>query len=216
MEPHVQQNTDGTLTLSITLPAPSDGLSMLAQEERLMEALNAVGRAGARHLPGGFDAGGEPLLHAARKWTSKGKIAKFYETPWGEVLLERHLYQHSLGGATFCPLEGRARIVGGTATPHLARSLAHKYANSNARAVVRDLEENHARPSAGSGPKGKLAPSYIADVAGAVAGAAGQPVVEASAHAAQSAPEEVSSIVLSLDGTCALFCEEGFKQCRRP
>ena len=204
MEPHVQQNTDGTLTISITLSAPSDGLSMLAQEERLMEALNAVGRAGARHLLGGFDAGGEPLFHAARKWTSKGKIAKFYETPWGEVLLDRHLYQPSKGGATFCPLEGRARIVGGTATPHLARSLAHKYANSNARAVVRDLEENHAR---------KLAPSYIADVAGAVAGAAGQPVVEASAHAAQSSPEEVSSIVLSLDGTCALFCEEGFKQC---
>ena len=207
MEPHVQHNADGTLTISITLPAPSDQFSMLTQEERLMEALNAVGRAGARHLLGGFDAGGEPLFHAGRKWTSKGKIAKFYETPWGEVILDRHLYQHSHGGATFCPLESRARIVGGTATPHLARSLSHKYANSNARAVVRDLEENHAR---------KLAPSYVADVAAAVAGAAGQPVVEASAHAAQSAPEEVSSIVLSLDGTCALFCEEGFKQCRRP
>jgi len=204
MEPKVQPNEDGTLTISITLPPASDRLSMLAQEEALMEAVNAVGRAAARHVLGGFDAPGTPLPHAGRKWTSKGKIAKIYETPWGEVVLERHLYQHSGGGATLCPLEGRARIVGGTATPHLARSLAHKYANSNARAVGRDLEENHAR---------KLAPSYIAAVAEAVADAAGEPVVEQQAHAAQSPPAEVQSLVLSLDGTCALFCEEGFKQC---
>lgn len=204
MEPKVQPNADGTLTISITLPPATDRVSMLAQEERLMEAVNAVGRAGARHLLGGFDAPGTPLFHVRRKWTSKGKIAKCYETPWGEVVLERHLYQHSGGGETLCPLEARARIVGGTATPHLGRSLAHKYANANARAVVRDLEENHAR---------KLAPSYVAAVAEAVAEAAGQPVVEARAHAPQSAPAEVASVVLGLDGTCALFCEEGYKQC---
>lgn len=204
MEPQVQANDDGTLTISITLPVASAELSMLAQEERLMEAVNAVGRAGAAHLLAGFDAQGQALLHVGRKWTSKGRVAKIYETPWGEVVLERHLYQHSGGGATLCPLEARARIVGGTATPHLARSLGHKYANSNARAVVRDLEENHAR---------KLAPSYVADIAQAVAEAAGQPIVEQNAHAPQSPPAAVRSVVLGLDGTCALFCQEGFKQC---
>jgi len=204
MEPKVRPHADGTLTISITLPAATAELSLLAQEERLMEAINAVGRAGARHLLGGFDAPGQPLLQAGRKWTSKGKVAKIYETPWGAVVLPRHLYQHSGGGATLCPLETRARIVGGTATPHLARSLGHKYANTNARAVVRDLEENHAR---------KLAPSYVADIAQAIAAAAGQPIVEDHAHAPQSAPEQVASAVLGLDGTCALFCEEGFKQC---
>lgn len=204
MQPETRLNPDGTVTYSITLPQASADLSMLEQEERLMEALNAVGRAGARHLLGAFDAHGQPLVHEQRNWTSKGKVAKIYETPWGEVLLERHLYQTSSGGATFCPLEGRARIVGGTATPHLARSLGHKYANSNARAVVRDLQENHGR---------KLAPSYVADIAQAVAEAAGQPVVEQNAHAPQSAPREVASAVLGLDGTCALFCQEGFKQC---
>jgi len=169
-----------------------------------MEAINAVGRAGARHLLGGFDAPGQPLLQAGRKWTSKGKVAKINETPWGEVLLQRHLYEHSGGGANLCPLETRARIVGGTATPHLAHSLGHKYAHTNTRAVVRDLEENHAR---------KLDPSYVADIAQATAEAAGQPIVEDHAHAPQSAPEQVASAVLGLDGTCALFCEEGFKQC---
>lgn len=204
MEPKVQANDDGTLTISITLSAASDAVSMLTQEERLMEAINAVGRAGAAHLLAGFDTQGQPLLHAGRKWTSKGRVAKIYETPWGEVILHRHLYQHSGGGATLCPLETGARIVGGSATPHLARSLGHKYANNNARAVVRDLEENHAR---------KLAPSYVADIAQAIAEAAGQPLVEQNAHAPQSAPAEVASAVLGLDGTCALFCGEGFKQC---
>ena len=204
MEPQVRTHPDGTVTFSITLPPATDQVSMLEQEERLMEALNAVGRAGARHLLGGFDAPGTPLSHAGGKWTSKGRVARIYENPWGEVLLARHLYQSRDGGATLCPLEGRARLVGGSATPHRARSLAHKYANTNARAMVRDLEENHGR---------KLAPSSIADVAAAVAGAAGDPVVENNAHAPQSPPAEVASLVLSLDGTCALFCKEGFQQC---
>lgn len=204
MQPEVRTHPDGSVTYSITVPPPDASLSMLAQEERLMQALNAVGRAGARHLLGTFDTAGQPLAHAGRTWSSKGKVAKIYETPWGEVMVERHLYQTSSGGATHCPLERAARIVGGSATPHLARSLGHKYANSNARAVVRDLEENHGR---------KLAPSYVADIAAAVAAAAGEPVVEQSAHAPQSAPRQVASAVLGLDGTCALFCQEGFKQC---
>lgn len=204
MQPETRINADGTVTFSITLPAASANMSMLAQEERLMEALNAVGRAGAKHLLSGFDPNGEPLMQAGRKWTAKGKVAKFYETPWGEVMVERHLYQTSSGGTTICPLEDAARIVGGTATPHLARSLGHKYANSNARAVVRDLEENHGR---------KLAPSYVADIAQAIADAAGQPVVEQNAHAPQSPRAQVHTIVLSLDGTCALFCDDGFKEC---
>jgi hypothetical protein len=204
MEPKIQANEDGTLTISITLPAATASESMLSQEERLMDALNAVGRVGALHLLQGFDTKGEPIAYGQRKWTSKGKIAKFYETPWGEVLLERHLYQHSGGGATLCPLEEHARIIGGSATPHLARSLGHKYANNNARAVVRDLEENHAR---------KLAPSYVSDIATAIAEAAGEPVLEQNAHETQSSPEAVKSVVLGLDGTCALFCEEGYKQC---
>jgi hypothetical protein len=51
-------------------------------------------------------------------------------------MVERHVYQTSAGGATLCPFETKARILGGTATPLLARSLAHKYGNHNARAVA--------------------------------------------------------------------------------
>ena len=192
------------MTISITLPPGTGGGSLLRAEEQLMEAVNAAGRAAMSELLPRFDSEGEALLYEGRKWTTKGKVSKIYETPWGEVMVERHVYQTSAGGSTRSPLEERARITGGTATPHLARSLSHKYANGNARAVVRDLEENHGR---------KLAPSYVADIAAAVAQAAGDPVVERRAHAPQSPRRAVKTLVLGLDGTCALFCEEGFKQC---
>lgn len=206
MQPEVQrqENPDGSVTFSLTMPPATMQGGMLAQEEALMVGLNAVGRAAAAHLLGGFDADGLPLEHQGRTHTSKGKVSKIYETPWGEVVQERYLYQHSGGGTTFCPLEERARIVGGTATPHLARSLGHKLANSNARAVVRDLLENHGR---------KLCVSYVIDVANAVAEAASAPEVERQAHVLQTPPAQVATAVLSLDGTCAYFLGEGFKQC---
>jgi hypothetical protein len=33
-------------------------------------------------------------------WTTKGKVSKIYETAWGGVMVERHVYQTSAGGAT--------------------------------------------------------------------------------------------------------------------
>lgn len=204
MEPVISRQPDGTLTISITLPAGTGGGSLLRAEEALQQAVNAVGCAAMRELLPRFDDGGQSFVREGRKWTTKGKVSKIYETAWGEVMVERHVYQTSAGGATLCPFENKARISGGTATPLLARSLAHKYANHNARAVVRDLEENHGR---------KLAPSYVADIARAVADAASEPVVEERAHAPQSPRKNVHTLVLGLDGTCALFCKEGFKSC---
>ena len=204
MQPKVERHPDGSLTISLTLPPGGNAGSLLNEEEQLMEALNTVGRKSMEHVLTRYDTDGGPLLIAGTKWTSKGAVSKIYETPWGEVMLARHLYQSSAGGATLCPLEQTARITAGSATPHLARSLGHKYANANALAVVRDLLENHGR---------KLSPSYVAGVAAAVAEAAGALVVEQNAHAPQSGPAEVQTAVLGLDGTCALFCKEGFKQC---
>jgi hypothetical protein len=204
MEPKIQQNADGSVTVSITIPKPSAAISMIAQEGELMAALNVVGVSACAHLLASFDSDGKPLFHANRKWTSKGRVLKIYESPWGEVPLERHLYQTSEGGQTWCPLEDRACIAGGSATPSLARSLAYKYVFFNARATARDLRENHAR---------FLAPSYVADIAAAVADAAAEPTVEQSAHAPQCDPALVRTLALGLDGTCAFFSGEGQKQC---
>lgn len=204
MEPVISRQPDGTVTISITLAAGTGGGSLLKLEEQIQQAVNAVGRTAMREVLPRFDDAVPRFVSEGRTWTTKGKVSKIYETAWGEVMVERHVYQTSAGGATLCPFETKARILGGTATPLLARSLAHKYGNHNARAVVRDLEENHGR---------KPAPSYVADIARAVADAASEPIVEQRAHAPQSPRKNVHTLVLGWDGTCALFCKEGFKSC---
>lgn len=204
MRPNVTRNSDGSMTVTFTIPAASKTRSLLRVEERITSALNEAGRESMRHVLSEFDVAGSPIMRDSRQWTTKGLVDKIYETPWGEVMLARHLYQSSAGGKTWCPMEENAGIIGGSATPHLARSLSHKYANKNARAVVRDLEENHGR---------KLAASYVSDIAAAVAKMAGSPVVEQRAFIPESKPDDVFTATLSLDGTCALFCKEGFKQC---
>lgn len=76
--------------------------------------------------------------------TSKGKVGKRYETPYGAVDLERHVYQSSRGGKTYCPLDDKARIVT-SSTPSFAKMISHKYARSSAKEVAEDMEKNHGR-----------------------------------------------------------------------
>jgi hypothetical protein len=70
---------------------------------------------------------------------------KFFQTPYGEVLLARYAYQKAGGGKTVCRLEQGAHILR-NATPRFAKMVAHKLAQNAALDVQRDLEEKHARP----------------------------------------------------------------------
>ena len=74
-------------------------------------------------------------------------------------MVERHVYQRSGGGKTYCPLEREARIIM-TSTPLFAKQVSSKLAYGSARDVQRDLGENHRRP---------VAVSYIQRVSEAVA-----------------------------------------------
>src|SRR5439155_290660 len=73
-------------------------------------------------------------LIGGMKWTSKGEEPKYYQTPYGEVEVLRHVYQTSAGGKTFCPLEREARIVV-TSTPRFAKVVANKFARSGSTQV---------------------------------------------------------------------------------
>ena len=57
---------------------------------------------------------------------------------YGEIQIERHLYQTSKGGTTYCPLERDARIIL-TSTPKFASQVSHKITNAAASSVVEDL-----------------------------------------------------------------------------
>jgi hypothetical protein len=132
--------------------------SMLESEETILNALNEAGCIATGEALKRFDTDGSAILIGGMKWTSKGEEPKYYQTPYGEVEVLRHVYQTSAGGKTFCPLERDARIVV-TSTPRFAKVVAHKFACGGSTQVESDLAENHGR---------HVARSYLQNLADAV------------------------------------------------
>jgi hypothetical protein len=132
---------------------------------------------------------------------TKGEQPKAYQTPYGEVVVHRHVYQRSGGGKTYCPLEREARIII-TSTPLFAKQVSSKLAYGPARDVQRDLKENHRR---------SVAVSYIQRVSEAVAS-----IIEAKEESWNYAPPkldvEIKSVAIGLDGTCMLLCDTGWRE----
>jgi len=118
--------------------------SMLEAEESILRAVNAVGNVATGEALKRFDADGDSIVVGGAKWYSKGKLSKIYNTPYGVVSAQRHVYQPAEGGKTFCPMDDRARIIR-KATPRFAKIVSHKFARGAAAQVVEDLEQNHGR-----------------------------------------------------------------------
>src|ERR1700692_4086692 len=93
--------------------------SMLEAEESILQGVNAVGDVATGEALKRFDADGDPIMMGGIKWYSKGKQSKNYNTPYGVVSVERHVYQRAEGGSTFCPMDDSARIIR-KATPRFA------------------------------------------------------------------------------------------------
>lgn len=196
-KPTVTRNGDRlTIQVEVTL-----GGSMLACEEAILGALNEAGSAATGEALQRFDTDGSRLELGGELWFSKGRQPKRYQTPYGELSIERHVYQRSRGGKTYCPLERNARIVV-TSTPRFAKLIAHKFAAGSSIAVRRDLAENHART---------VARSYLQGVAEAV-GAVAQAKEEAWSYETPRVDGEVASVALGLDGTCMLLCDDGWRE----
>jgi hypothetical protein len=187
-----------SITLQITIPLSR---SLLATEEAIQAALNEAGVLATGEALQQFDTDGSPLLLGSTRWTSKGQEPKTYQTPYGEVIVARHVYQTAQGGATFCPLERDARIIL-TATPRFAKQISSKYADLPAARVVTDLADNHGR---------SVAASFVQDTAAAVA-AVVQAKEEQWHYATPPLPVPVQTIGVGLDGTCLLIVEDGPRQ----
>ncbi len=138
------------------------GGSMLEMESSIQDAVNTVGTLATGEALARFDTDGTGIDIGGQKWSSKGCLAKVYQTPYGEVEVQRHVYQHSRGGKTYCPMERDARIVV-TSTPRFAMQVSHKFAAGSSVQVRRDLAQNHGRV---------VARSYLQGVAEAVGGIA--------------------------------------------
>ena len=174
------------------------GTSMLEYEEQIQQALNEVGALASGKCLEQFDTDGSPILVGGIKLTSKGPAAKFYQTPYGEVSVDRHVYQSNQGGETFCPLEQQARVLNST-TPRFAKVCGFKYATLNSVLAQRDLQENHGR---------NVSRCYLQDIAQEVATVA-EAKVERWQYADPELPSQVSTVAVGVDGTCMLYCEEG-------
>jgi hypothetical protein len=175
--------------------------SMLESEETILNALNEAGCLATGEALKRFDTDGSAIVIGGIKWTSKGEEPKYYQTPYGEVEVMRHVYQTSAGGKTFCPLERDARIVV-TSTPRFAKVVSHKFAGGGSTQVESDLAENHGR---------RVARSYLQNLAEAV-GSIVQAKEESWHYATPRLTVPVHTVAIGLDGTCMLLCEEGYRQ----
>lgn len=187
-----------TVKLEVTLEL---GRSMLTSEENIQQSLNAAGRIATEAALKYLDTDGSALEIAGEIMRTKGEQPKAYQSPYGEVVVHRHVYQRSGGGTTYCPLERDGRIII-TSTPLFAKLVSSKLAYGSAREVQRDLLENHGRT---------VSVSYIQRLSEAVAS-----VIEVKEETWSYAPPkldvEITSVAIGLDGTCMLLCEEGWRE----
>jgi hypothetical protein len=148
----IKKCADNELIIEVKIPLIR---SMLNGEEVIQQSLNAVGILASQELLKSFDTDGSPIEVAGIRLTSKGKVLKEYETPYGKAAIDRHVYQTAKGGATYCPLDNEARVIG-SSTPKLAKMISHKYSRNSVDEVKTDLEDNHGR---------KISRSHIQDIA---------------------------------------------------
>ena len=92
--------SESSQSLALQITFDLEG-SMLKAEESIQEALNTAGLVATERKLRSFDTDGTPLFFGATKLTSKGQFTQDYETPYGSVGVERHVYQSNQGGKTY-------------------------------------------------------------------------------------------------------------------
>ena len=166
----------------------------------LSKSLNAGGNIVTEEILSMLDTDGSPIKVGNEKYTSKGKVAKRYQTPYGEINIKRHVYQNSKGGKVFCPLEEDARIITGT-TPRFSKQVSSKYSDLGSSRVQKDLSSNHNR---------HISREYIRKISESVS----ELIERKSKKWDYTIPvenEHVKSVGISLDGTCMYMSNDGWR-----
>jgi hypothetical protein len=188
-----------SITLQITIPFTN---SMLDSENAIQNIVNQAGNVATKELLKTFDTDGEPIHFGAVKMTTKGQVIKLYQTPYGEIEVPRHVYQTSVGGATFCPLDRDARIIF-TSTPRFASQISHKMSEMSAPAAQKDLIINHNR---------EVSHALMQRLSEAVATIVQIKEETWSYHVPKIEEAEIKTISIGLDGTCMLMCGGSYRQ----
>ena len=198
MKAVVTERAENGITISVFIPF---GRSMLESETNILTSVNSVGQVSTSEALSIFDTDGDPISVCGVRMTSKGALPKEYQTPFGAVEIERHVYQAGGGGKTYCPLEDKARIIV-SSTPRFAKVVSSKYAEFGSGRVCEDLKSNHGRT---------IARSFVQNLADAVAAVA-QAKEEDWSYATPKLAEDVATIGIGLGGTCMLTCDDGWRE----
>lgn len=177
------------------------GRSLLESEELIQKALNEAGTLATLETFSRFDADGSPIQVGAVKFTSKGRLKKTYQTPYGEAEVERYVYQSATGGKTYCPLEITGRMIM-TATPRFAKILSYKYADLGLSRLCEDMEISHGR---------KVLRSYAHKI-GELVGSVAQLKEEAWTYSTPLLEKDITTVTVGLDGTCMLMHDDGWRE----
>jgi len=192
-----------TLTLTVTDAdwEQTQQQSFYQGEQAVQQIVTAVGRELVRELLQNKGVA-EPILeHGGQRWYRKEASLGHYHTLYGEVTVERHLYQTSAGGETRCPLEEVCQLSFAAATPLLAEVLSFKVSAMTPNEVAQDLVKQGL----------VLSPSFIQQTAQRV----GQVAVQKRTRWDVRSPEPerpVCTIATGLDGTTVPLWEEHYKE----
>jgi len=197
MVAEIAEREGDVLTVSVTVRL--DG-PMLEAEERIQDALNEAGMLLEQENLTRFDTDGTPIQVGPVRLTSKGRSPEVYETPYGPVRVQRHVYQTAQGGKTYCPLENDARLIF-NATPRYAKIVSYKYASLGADSVVDDLRECNGRTISNRYCK------TLGDAVGTFATAK----EESWNYELPEFDQPPASAAVGIDGTCMLLVEEGWR-----
>ena len=192
---------DGSQAITFTIILPKVIDSALHFEQEAQKVLNQCGLEMMSYALRSFDTEGEEIRTGGRSYTSKGIFTETYQCLFGAAFIPRHVYQHSGGGKTWCPLEDRARIIS-LASPQLAALVSSNYAESNGRAVCRFFSEHHQRD---------LSLGFVQQLSAITADLALSKEKKWS-YELNTPPAKVKWIALGLDGTCGPLCEGSWKQ----
>lgn len=201
MTANVELNRSGNeiqVRIRITL---RPGMAMLECEEAIRQGVDEAGRVATEESLRQFDSDGAPIVVGGVKLTSKGRVKKEYQSPYGAVTVPRHVYQSSEGGQTYCPLDQQARIVDST-TPRFAKMCGFKYSAMSSTLAQMDLMQNHGR---------EVSRCYLQDVAEAV-GAIAEEKQERWEYADPEPSAPVRTVAVGVDGACMFYCKEGWRQ----
>ena len=77
----ITHNTNGTITISVTLDLPQG--SLLEMEDAILDGINEVGCLATAEALKRFDTDGSPLIKDGVKWTVRAHDTRKYQTPYG-------------------------------------------------------------------------------------------------------------------------------------